>query len=82
MKKIVFVFMALAFLMAIRPVFALVGDVNGDGKVDMKDLGLVARSFGATPSSPRWNAVCDLNGDGIINIKDLGIVARHFGESA
>jgi hypothetical protein len=79
-KKIVFVFVALAFLMAIRPVFASVGDVNGDGKVDIKDVLMVSKCFGATPSDPRWNPACDLNGDGKIDIRDILIVATHFGQ--
>lgn len=79
MKRIVFVLVALAFLMAVRPVFAVVGDINGDGKVDMKDIALVARSFGATSSDPTWNPACDLNHDGIVNMIDIGMVAVHFG---
>jgi len=79
LKKIVFVFVALALLAAIRPSFAVVGDVNGDGKVDMKDLAMVARCFGAKPSDPRWNPACDLTGDGKIDMIDLATVAAHFG---
>ena len=58
----------------------LVGDVNGDGRVDLKDIALVARAFGSTPSSPNWNPYADINGDGIVNMKDIILVARHFGE--
>jgi parallel beta-helix repeat protein len=58
----------------------LVGDVNGDGRVDMKDIAIVARSFGSTPGSPNWNPAADLNGDGKVNMKDIAIVARSFGQ--
>jgi hypothetical protein len=78
-KKMVFLFLAMALLMAARPVLATVGDVNGDGKVDMKDVALVAHSFGSTPSDPTWNEACDLNSDGVINMIDIAIVASHFG---
>ena len=58
----------------------LLGDVNGDGRVDMKDIAMVARSFGSTPASPNWNPAADLNGDGTVNMKDIAIVARNFGQ--
>lgn len=65
--------------MLIAPAFAKTGDVNGDGRVDLKDIALVARHFGSTPGQPTWDARCDLNGDGQINMLDLAILARHFG---
>jgi hypothetical protein len=54
-------------------------DLNGDGIVDMKDIGLVARAFGAIPGSPRWNTVCDIYDNRAIDMKDIGAVARAFG---
>ncbi len=57
----------------------VVGDVNGDGKVDITDLVLVARSFGAAQGSLNWNPAADLNNDGVINISDLTIVGASFG---
>jgi hypothetical protein len=69
----------------------LLGDVNGDGKVDIKDIALVAKSFGAvgpnyfypgSPPSPNWNPDADLNGDNKIDIKDIVIVALNFGKTA
>jgi parallel beta-helix repeat protein len=62
---------------------AIVGDVNGDGKVDGKDLGSVAWCFGSYPGAPppmSWDPNCDTNNDGKVDGKDLGIVAWHFGE--
>jgi len=58
----------------------IVGDVDGDGKIDMKDVGIVARLFRVDPASPLWNSNCDLNGDGKVDMKDVGIVAKNFGE--
>jgi len=58
----------------------LMGDVNGDGRVDLKDLALVARAFGSTPGSPNWNPAADVNGDGVVNMKDIALVARNFGQ--
>ena len=81
MKKIVLVLLALAFFMALRPVLGtLVGDVNGDGKVDIQDIAIVAKHFGTTPSSPNWDPACDLDGNGRVDIADVAIVARAFGQ--
>ncbi len=58
----------------------LIGDVNGDGKVDLRDLALAARAFGSTQTSPNWNPATDINGDGVVNMKDLTLIARYFGQ--
>jgi hypothetical protein len=63
----------------------IIGDITGaagrpDGKVDMFDVGNVARRFMATPPSPDYNKNYDINGDGIINMMDIAVVARHFME--
>lgn len=80
MKKILsLIFVIFAILLVIRPVFALTGDVNGDGKVDITDIALVGKHFGTTPSSHNWDARCDLNSDGKVDITDMSIVARAFG---
>ena len=57
----------------------MVGDVNGDDKVDIKDLVAVIPSFGASPLHPNWNPLADLNLDNIINMRDLGLIAKNFG---
>lgn len=56
----------------------IVGDLNGDGKVDIKDISTVAKAFGQTvpPISPNL----DVNEDWKIDIRDISIVARHFGD--
>lgn len=61
----------------------LTGDITGpdgtpDGRVDMRDIGLVARHFQETvPPAP---PILDLYQDGKIDMRDIGIVARHFGD--
>jgi archaellum component FlaG (FlaF/FlaG flagellin family) len=56
------------------------GDINGDGKVDIKDVAIVAAAFGSFPGHPKWNPVADLYKDGKIDIRDVAIVARNFGK--
>lgn len=51
------------------------GDLNGDGIVNNKDLGLLQRKIN------RWDvdiieAAADVNADGVINNKNLGLVQR------
>jgi len=78
-KKIFLVGLVILFL--VLPVYASVYDVNHDGIVDMKDVGLVCKAFGAGPEHPRWNPDCDVNQDNCIDMKDIGLVVVHFGQS-
>ena len=59
---------------------AIVGDINGDGRVDMKDVGYMARRFLISQTDALWDPNTDINGDGKIDMKDIGTAARHFGE--
>jgi hypothetical protein len=51
------------------------GDANGDGMVDVGDLGILAANYGG---SGNW-AQGDFNGDGLIDVGDLGILAANYG---
>jgi hypothetical protein len=59
---------------------SLRSDLNNDGKVDLKDISLIAMAFGSFPTHPRWNPLADLNSDSKIDLKDVSTVARHFME--
>ena len=52
-------------------------DINGDGKINILDLIMVANAFGEST-----NTNADVNGDGTVNIQDLVGVASHFGEGS
>jgi Zinc carboxypeptidase/Dockerin type I domain len=56
----------------------LIGDVNGDKRVDIYDALLMAGCFGSRPSSPNWNPNADVNGDGIVDIYDVITLQSHF----
>jgi parallel beta-helix repeat protein len=68
-------------------IVSLIGDLTGstpfvpDGKVDIRDIAVVAKCFGSVPGASNWNANCDLNNDGKIDIKDIAMVAKHYGQS-
>jgi hypothetical protein len=52
------------------------GDANGDGKVDVGDLGILAANYGGTDK--RWSQG-DFNGDDKVDVGDLGILAANYG---
>jgi len=70
-------------------IVAMIGDISGplrvpDGRVDIRDVALVAKHFGqdVPPALPN----CDLTGpttgvpDGKVDIRDIAIVAKNFGK--
>jgi len=60
----------------------IVGDLNYDGNVDMKDIYCVAVAFYSYPGHPRWNPECDLNDDGRVDMKDIYLIIKNFGKAA
>ena len=51
-------------------------DLNGDGVIDLADLGILLADFGCVPPGP---CVADINGDGNTDLADLGILLSEFG---
>jgi len=56
------------------------GDVNGDGKVNWKDIYFVNLRFGAERGEPNWDSRADLNCDTKIDWKDQYTVILYFGK--
>ena len=48
----------------------LVGDVNGDGTVNLADLQPFAAAYETSPGNPKYNPAADFNHDGIVNQVD------------
>ncbi|HSV14889.1 MAG TPA: autotransporter-associated beta strand repeat-containing protein, partial [Tepidisphaeraceae bacterium] len=59
--------------------YALKGDANLDGSVDVGDLGALATSYGASGGQSWING--DSNQDGNIDVGDLGALATNYGSS-
>jgi len=59
----------------------LVGDVNGDGKVDASDLLDLSEAYGSDSSKPNWNSDCDINNDGKVDVLDLYALSKNYGET-
>ncbi len=64
----------------------IVGDINGDRKVDIKDLAFIAIRYGALQGDPIYDPLADITGvkylvpDAKIDIRDLALTAIHYGE--
>jgi len=59
----------------------MLGDVNGDKKIDIQDISMAALAFGTNPNHSRWKPEADLNQDDKIDIYDLAIVAQNYGKT-
>lgn len=85
MRKFAVFFFVLALSMLAVSMYAtyaeIIGDVNGDGKVDIKDLALAGKAFGTYSGHPAYNPAADVNQDGVVDIRDLAIVAKNFGQT-
>jgi len=58
----------------------MVGDVDANGKVEIKDLATIALCYGINYPDPKYVANYDLNDDGRIDIKDLALAAKNYGK--
>ncbi|MGQ7889103.1 family 78 glycoside hydrolase catalytic domain [Paenibacillus sp. WC2504] len=54
------------------------GDTNGDDRISIGDLAVMASYYGKKSTYPNWNLYkkADLNNDGVIDIEDLAALAR------
>jgi len=60
-------------------IVSILGDVNGDGIVEGKDIALISKSFGTLVGQPNYVANADINGDGRIEGKDVAIASKYYG---
>jgi len=59
----------------------LMGDINGDGRVDIGDINTVVTAFGTYPGHPRWSLDADLDQNGRITMGDVILVVMNFGKT-
>jgi PKD repeat protein len=64
-------------------------DLNGDHKIDGRDLIIVSRAFGSygpnyfypgSPATLGWNPIADVNGDNKVDGRDIIPVSRNYGK--
>jgi hypothetical protein len=56
------------------------GDINGDYKVSLSDLVILANAYGSKPDDAKWNCNADIDNNGIVGLSDLVIMANHYGQ--
>jgi hypothetical protein len=62
----------------IRAWASLIGDVNGDGTVDMADISMAVDAFMSYLGHPRWNPYADIDGDNLIDLLDIMLIIENF----
>ena len=60
----------------------VLGDVNGDFRVDIFDAAILAHAYGSREEDPRWNPAADLDNNQVVNILDAAQVAFYYGTKA
>jgi len=59
----------------------IVGDVNGDGEVNITDLVEWDAAYLSHPNDPNWNAQADLDYSGLVDGDDAKIIIDHYKET-
>jgi len=54
------------------------GDANGDNKVDLRDLVILAKSWCREIGDPRYDARADFTNDGKVDLRDLVALAKNW----
>jgi len=60
---------------------AIPSDINGDSKVDYKDLAMLGASYGKSQGEFGFDSSTDLNNDGVVDYKDLAILGSIYGKA-
>jgi outer membrane protein assembly factor BamB len=62
-----------------RPVaVTIIGDLNGDFKVSLADLVILANAYGSKPGDAKWNPNADIDGNGAVSLTDLVNLAINY----
>jgi len=59
----------------------IVGDVNGDGAVNIDDLSAWNNAYESHVGEPKWNEQADINYDGVVDKADAMIIIEHYKET-
>jgi hypothetical protein len=56
------------------------GDINGDFRVSLADLVILAQAFGSRPDEAKWNSNVDIDANGVVSLADLVTLAVYYGQ--
>jgi hypothetical protein len=56
------------------------GDINGDFRVSLADLVILAQDFGFRPGESKWNPNADIDANGVVSLADLVTLAVYYGQ--
>jgi len=59
----------------------MLGDINGDGVIDIYDLTIAGMAYGSFEGDLRYDPEADLNKDGHIDMRDLAVIGRNYGKT-
>jgi hypothetical protein len=59
----------------------IVGDLDGDGDVDLSDLAVLLGAYGTCAGAPDYDIVADLDASGCIDLADLAALLENYGAS-
>ena len=62
----------------VKPIKKQKADLDGDGKIDMRDLSILLYHWTSSIFYAPYNKDVDLNGDGVINLKDVSLIISHW----
>jgi hypothetical protein len=58
----------------------IAGDLNGNFKVQLADLVILAKAYGSKPGEPKWNPNADIDDNKVVGLSDLVILAKDYGQ--
>jgi hypothetical protein len=56
----------------------IIGDVNGDGVVNIDDLNLWSAAYNSKKGDSNWNPQADINGNGLVDEEDGILIIQHY----
>jgi len=59
----------------------LMGDIDDNGGIDMRDVGIACRAFGSFPGDLEWSFEVDLDQNGLVDLRDIAMVLVNFGKT-
>lgn len=59
----------------------IIGDVNGDGTVNINDLIAWDNAYESHVGNANWNAQADINNDGVVDKADATLILDHYKET-